>query len=144
MAGDPANNEEQWDNESSDLNGASDADSNGQLHLVLHGHPNGGYMLSGVGDEGQQDQTDERLWNAVSLGSLFDRSNEIVSSKGGDNGDQQESNSGSESTHFQLLFFLLTFRSLEKISVGLELEDQVGDVDEKKQNGSSTGDDKKT
>jgi len=56
--------------------GASDADSDGQLHLVLHGHPNGGYMLSGVSDEGQQDQTDERLGDAVSLGSLFDRSDD--------------------------------------------------------------------
>ena len=55
---------------------ATDTDSNGQLHLVLHGHPNGGNVFSGVSDEGQQDQTDEGLGDAVSLGSLFDRSDD--------------------------------------------------------------------
>jgi hypothetical protein len=33
-------------------------------------------MLSGVGDEGQQDQTDEGLGDAVSLGGLLDRSDD--------------------------------------------------------------------
>jgi hypothetical protein len=33
-------------------------------------------MLGGVGDEGQQDQTDERLGDTVSLSGLLDGSND--------------------------------------------------------------------
>lgn len=68
----------------------------------------------------------------------------IVSSKGSDDGDGQESNPGGERAHFQLLFFLLTLSGLEQKSVCLELEDEVGGVNEEKEDGSPTGDDEKT
>lgn len=60
----------------STYNRASDADSDGQLHLVLHGHPDSCDMLRCVGDEGQQNQPDERLGDVVSLGGLLDRSDD--------------------------------------------------------------------
>jgi len=55
---------------------ATDANSDGQLHLALHGHPDGCDVLCGIGDEGQQDQTDEWLGDAVPLGSFLDRSDD--------------------------------------------------------------------
>lgn len=54
----------------------TDTDANGQLHLALHRHPDRGDMLCGVGNEGQQDQTNELLGDTVSLGGLFDGSND--------------------------------------------------------------------
>jgi hypothetical protein len=55
---------------------ATNADSYGQLHLALHCHPNRGDMLGGVSDEGQQDQSDERLGDTVALSGLLDGSND--------------------------------------------------------------------
>jgi hypothetical protein len=54
---------------------ATDTDSNGQLHLALHRHPDRGDVFCSVGNEGQQDQTNERLGDTVSLGGLLDGSN---------------------------------------------------------------------
>lgn len=83
-------------------------------------------MLSGVGDEGQQDQTDERLGDAIPFGSLLDGSDNyiqgserrssreeaspltIVSSERGDNGDQQKRKSSSKGSHLQLFLFFLS------------------------------------
>lgn len=68
----------------------------------------------------------------------------IVSSERGDDGDRQECKSGSDRAHFQFLFFLLTFGGLIKISMCLELEDEVRDVDKEQHDGSSARDDEKT
>ena len=68
----------------------------------------------------------------------------IVSSKGSDDGDGQESNPGGERAHLQFLFLLLTLAGLEQISVCLELEEEVGDVNEEKEDSGPTGDDEKT
>jgi hypothetical protein len=68
----------------------------------------------------------------------------IVGSEGGEEGDGQERNAGRESAHLQLLFLCLTFAGLEQIGVRLELEDEVGDINEEQEDRGPTGDDEKT
>ena len=54
------------------------ADTDGELHLVLHGHPYRRDVLSGVRDDGQKDETDERAGDVIALCCLFDRGDHCV------------------------------------------------------------------
>jgi hypothetical protein len=43
------------------LDRRSDGDTDRNLHLALHGHPNRRDVLGGISDDGKQNQTNERL-----------------------------------------------------------------------------------
>jgi hypothetical protein len=66
------------------------ANSNGQLHLVLHRHPDGRNVLCSIGDNGEEDKTDERLGDVVSLCRFFDGCDQIISTERGDNCNNKE------------------------------------------------------
>ena len=77
----------------------------------------------------------------------------IVSSKGSYDSDGQESNASRENVHLRLLLLLLHRHLLpafvesagyEKVSVRLELEDEVGGINEEEKDGGPAGDEKKT
>lgn len=52
-------------------NRATNANSDGELHLVLHRHPNRSDVLRRVGDDRQQNETDEGLGDVVALGEFL-------------------------------------------------------------------------
>ena len=102
-----------------DLDRGSDGDTHRQLHLALHGHPDGGDVLGGVPDEREEDQTDERLRNTKLLARLVNRRDEEVGTKGGEEGDSEKSNDGRPEAHGRLLLLLLALLSDEQLGVRL-------------------------
>ncbi len=62
-------------------NRASNTNTNRQLHLSLHGHPDRCYMFSSISDDREKYETDERLGNRVPGRKFLNRGNHCKSSQ---------------------------------------------------------------
>jgi hypothetical protein len=88
----PANDDEKRNDECSNLDGRANTDANSELRLVLHGHPHGSNVLRSVADNGQKDETNECLGDAVTSRSLLDGRNQDIGTQRSDDGHSEEAN----------------------------------------------------
>jgi hypothetical protein len=75
MAGAPPNNNQQWNNESRNLNGAAHTNRYREFHLVFHRHPDRGGVFGSISHDGQQNQSNKGFRDVIPICELFDRGN---------------------------------------------------------------------
>ena len=75
--------------------------------------------------------------------SLVDTSNEDIGTESSDNSDDDEPSTSTPLVHVRNLFLILSL-GLKQGRVGLQLEEKVGEVDGKEDNGGTSRKDQKT
>jgi hypothetical protein len=90
----PPQQHDQRRNENSNLNTASQGDTDGQIHLILRCHRHSGDVLSRITDDGQDDEADEGLADAGLLDEIIDAVDEEFGADGHQRGDDEEKQNG--------------------------------------------------
>lgn len=105
----PADDDEERNEEQSNLHAGTNGDANGEVHLILDGDGDGGGVLGGVADDGQQDQADKLLAQSRRLSETVDGvDHELGAERDNDGGDEEGSDGHKEmQLGVVLLIFLL-------------------------------------
>lgn len=160
LANNPAKNDKEGSQEKGNLERRANGDANGKIHLVLHGNDNGSDVLSGVTDNGDKDETNKSLGDTSGLNNVVNGVDEVVSTVSNDNGNKGEHDDGLNVVEGTVVLFLVVIvdegrsggnssiglnvnigvdvSGLEVASVSVELEEQVQDVNDEQNNGSTT------
>lgn len=141
---------------------APDADPDGELHFVLERHPDGGDVLCGVGDDGEENEADEGLRDVVPRGGFLDGCDQVVRAERGDDRHKQQPahtqirydttrrdrpdsrRPGGDHAHMRLLLLFRLLLRHEQIVVRLQLEEQIGDVGKEQEQGCAAREDEQT
>ena len=100
---DPAEDDEEGGDEEGDLQAAADGDADGEVHLVLVRDNDGGNVLGGVADDGDEDEADEGLADVGRLNDRVDAVDEVLGADGhGDRDDDQNDAGGPGRQQFGL------------------------------------------
>ena len=135
LSDDPADNDHERSHEQHDLDGAADRNTDGQVHLVLVGDDHGRNVLGGVTNDGQEDETDEGLADARRFDDGIYAIDEVLGADGDQDRNQNQGDGccdGAEDLSVFALLIAVTLLVLgvEEPGVGLELEDEVEDVED--------------
>ncbi|KAH6607600.1 hypothetical protein Trco_003913 [Trichoderma cornu-damae] len=103
----PADDDQQGDEKQGDLHAGSDGDANGKVHLVLDGDGDGGGVLGGVADNGEQDEADKLLGQGAVLGDGVDGSDHVLGAEGNDGGGGGKGADGDEEVQLGILLLLV-------------------------------------
>ena len=144
LTDDPAEDDEEGGYEEGDLHGAADCDVDGQIHLALVCYDHCGNVLSGVSDDGQENETDEGLADMRSLHNGIDAVDEVFGAYGDHDCDDDEGDAGSDwgedLTGF-IFFRILVLDVVEEIVVAEELEIEIQKIQDQKNDCCSVGED---
>lgn len=146
LSNDPANNDQEGGDEKSDLDTRANRYAHSKIHLVTDSHDNRCDMLGCITNNWNEDQTDECLTDVGVRYYIVDASDEIFGANCHENCGHNQDSGGSDRAHGRLLsltFIVCTILALgiEEVAVGLELENKVQDVEQEKNNSSSSGQD---
>lgn len=143
LSDDPTENDHEGSDEESDLHRASNGNSDGQIHLVLPSNDNSRDVLSGVANDGNEDETDESLADTSLGDNGVDAVNQVLGTDGDQDGDNEKADGGSDGSEKLGLLFLLVFShfGIEEASVRLQLEVEVEAVENEENDGGSTRED---
>jgi hypothetical protein len=141
-ANDPANNDKERSDEKSDLDAGANGNTHSQVHLVPDSNNDSGNVFGGVSNNRDQNQTDKGPADARCLDKVINASNEVVGADGYQDGGDNKDGDSADSAEGRLLRLLALATSvlvlgIEKVAVGAKLEDEVKDVEEKKNDGGS-------
>jgi len=75
---DPANDNHERQDEQRNLQTGTDGNADGEIHFVFDGDGDGGGVLGGVADDGEQDEADELFGNFAVGGDGVDRADHIL------------------------------------------------------------------
>lgn len=137
----PTNNNEERGNAECDLDAGTDSNAHGQIHLVANGDNDGSDVLSSISNNWDENETNKRLADASAFHDIIDTADEVVGTDGHENSSQYENDGGGNWAHAGLLglFGILELSlGIEKVAVSTELEDEIDDVEEQKNNGCAT------
>lgn len=143
LAHGPAEEDEEGGDEEGDLHGGADGDADGEVHLVLVGDDDGRDVLCCVADDGDEDQTDEGLGDAGALDDGADGADEVVGADGDEDGDEDEDDGGGVGRKYLAFLLLASFFTftcgffVEEAGVGLQLKEEVEDVEDKEDDRSA-------
>lgn len=116
-------------------------------------------MLGGVADNGDEDQTDKGLADVGGLDNVVDAADEVVGADGDEESDDNKDGSGGNGADDGLLMLFLGFPlgglgglvvarlglgvvvAVKEVAVGAELEEEVEDVEDEKNDGGTAGKD---
>lgn len=108
LAETPADDDEEGDEEEGDLHAGADGDADGEVHLVLDGDGHGGGVLGGVADDGEEDEADKLLRDAVAaLGHGVDGADHELGAEGDDDGGEEQRAEGDEEVQLRLLLLVV-------------------------------------
>lgn len=127
---DPANNDEEGRDQESNLDGRTNRNTHGEIHLITEGDDNGSDVLSSIANNRNQDQTNEPSANSRGLNKIINTVNEVIGADSDeDGGNTENGNSGNRSNSrllwFSLLAVLVLVLGVEKVAVCSELEDEI-------------------
>lgn len=157
----PANNDQEGGNTKSNLDTRANRDAHGEVHLIAHGDDDGGNVLGGVADNGDEDETDKGFADVGALDNVVDAADEVVGADGDEDGGDDEDHGGGNGaedglfvlartgTGTALLVVVVELAALgvglalglalgvKEVAVGAQLEDEVEDVEEEEDDGGA-------
>lgn len=142
-ANDPANNDKERSDEKSDLDAGANGNTHSKVHLVPNSNDDSGNVFGGVSNDRNQNQTDKGPADARCLDKVVNATNEVVGADGNQDGGDDKDGDSADSAEGRLLGLLVLTAGVlvlrvEEVAVGAKLEDEVENVEEKENDGSSS------
>lgn len=144
LADDPANNNQERGNTQSNLNAGANRNTHSQIHLVPDRNHHGRDMLRRIAHNRDQYQTDEVLAYTRALDDVVDAADQVLGADSDEEGGHDEDACGGNGAECGRLLGVLLgdlVLGVEEVAVGLELEDEVQNVEAEQDDGGSAGED---
>lgn len=144
-AHDPAEDDQERRHKERNLQTAANGHIDGEVHLALVRDDHGRHVLGRISDNRDEDETDERFVDVRRFDNSVDAVNEVVGTECNNDSYQDESDHGRDRrenvTLLLTLLFVSTFLRLdviEELVVRVKLKDDVENVEEEENDGSTT------
>jgi hypothetical protein len=125
--------------EKRDLQAGADRNADAQVHLVFHGHDNGGRVLGRVTDDRYHNHADKHLGQADGVPDVFDRANEKLREQCDHGGGDEQDGNGPAARPLPDAFFIVSVSALEEMLMGPERETEHAEIGKKQNNGDGQG-----
>lgn len=103
----PADDDEKRNEKEGNLHAGANSDTNGEIHLILDGDGDGGGVLGGVADNGEQDQADKLLSQTSGFRQVVDGVDHVLGTEGNNDCRGEQGSDGHEKVQLRVLFFFL-------------------------------------
>lgn len=124
--------------EKRDLQTGADRYANAQVHLVFHGHDDGGRVLGRVTHDRHHDHTDKHLSQPDRVPDVFDRADEKLREHRDESGSDEQNRNGFAPRPLPAFVFMF-FSALEEMLVRPERETEHTEIGNEQDNGNGQG-----